>query len=139
MYRLCTSCGGAAHASGSCPTCGAARRTTRDPFYTSREWKRARRRQLALEPVCQYSVGADRCHARATDVDHVIPRAAGGSDERTNLQSLCHSHHSMKTSEQNPHTRTRLPRSKRARRRAEARHTGELGRPGAPVGGRGPT
>lgn len=112
-------------------------RGRRDPFYATRAWRYARRRQLALEPVCQHTTDGVRCEARATDVDHIVPRKAGGSDDPSNLQSLCHAHHSVKTSEQNPHTRRRRPRSRIARLREEARHTGERGASWAPLGGRG--
>jgi 5-methylcytosine-specific restriction enzyme A len=33
----------------------------------------------------------------ATEVDHIIPKAQGGLDEESNLQSLCKPHHSAKT------------------------------------------
>jgi 5-methylcytosine-specific restriction protein A len=33
----------------------------------------------------------------ATEVDHIIPRMAGGGDEPWNLQSLCHPHHYEKS------------------------------------------
>lgn len=32
-----------------------------------------------------------------TDIDHIKPRNMGGSEERVNLQGLCHQHHSRKT------------------------------------------
>lgn len=48
-----------------------------------REWER--RRALVLEegPWCA------GCGAPATTVDHVIPKAEGGTDARSNLRALC--------------------------------------------------
>ena len=40
---------------------------------------------------------ARRCLARATDVDHIINYAVGGTDEDSNLQSLCEYHHRQKS------------------------------------------
>lgn len=47
--------------------------------------------------ACQWIDNAGLCGAPATDVDHVIPRAAGGTDHPANLQSLCRRHHLAKT------------------------------------------
>jgi 5-methylcytosine-specific restriction protein A len=47
------------------------------------------------------------CGEVATEVDHVIPLSAGGADDESNYQSLCKTHHSVKTG-----------RHDRARRRA---------------------
>jgi 5-methylcytosine-specific restriction endonuclease McrA len=33
------------------------------------------------------------CGAPATDADHIVPRAQGGSDDLANLRSLCHRCH----------------------------------------------
>lgn len=49
---------------------------------------------LAAEPLCR------SCGKIATDVDHIIPRASGGSDSFNNLQPLCRSCHSTKTARQ---------------------------------------
>jgi hypothetical protein len=46
---------------------------------------------LAREPFCR------ECGALATDADHLIPRAQGGTDTLDNLQSLCARHHAQKT------------------------------------------
>ena len=66
-----------------------------DPFYASSEWRACRRDYLKAHGVCA-TLG---CGKRATHVDHIKARRAGGAlfDWR-NLQGLCHSDHSRKTS-----------------------------------------
>ena len=64
-------------------------------------WQKVRLAHLRREPLCR-----DPYHRHpeqlitATDVDHIVPRAAGGSDMASNLQSLCHECHSYKTAVQ---------------------------------------
>ncbi len=53
-------------------------------------WRRTRALFLAGHPLCS-------CGAPATDADHIVPRAQGGSDEFSNLQALCHACHARKT------------------------------------------
>jgi 5-methylcytosine-specific restriction protein A len=55
-------------------------------------WQQRRKQVLAEEKQCRYC-------GRTTDleVDHIVPRAEGGSDDRANLQVLCHRCHKMKT------------------------------------------
>lgn len=55
------------------------------------QWLKIRAEHLEMEPWCR------ACGIHATDVDHIVPRRQGGSDDHPNLQSLCHSHHSQKT------------------------------------------
>ncbi len=63
-------------------------------FYSSGRWRRLRRLILAAHPLCQ----APGCYREATDVDHIIPMAAGGPAlDADNLQALCHECHSRKT------------------------------------------
>ena len=59
-------------------------------------WRRMRVRSLRKHPLC---IECERLGytTPATDVDHIRPRSAGGSDEESNLQALCHQHHSAKT------------------------------------------
>jgi 5-methylcytosine-specific restriction protein A len=78
------------------------RRRRADPtdlihFYDSKEWKRARRYQLMLEPLCRAC--SDRGRATAgKEVDHIIPMSAGGAEfDHDNLQTLCKFCHSSKT------------------------------------------
>ncbi len=54
-------------------------------------WQQLRREYLKRHPLCR------RCPASATDVDHIIPKARGGTDDEMNLQGLCKRHHNAKT------------------------------------------
>lgn len=66
-------------------------------------WRRLRRMVLARHPLCADVYGVHAEHGEtvlATDVDHIVPRSAGGTDTFENLQSLCQSCHSRKTAEQ---------------------------------------
>jgi 5-methylcytosine-specific restriction protein A len=57
-------------------------------------WRKLRAFILQRDPFCRDESG---CTRRSTDVDHIIARRAGGSDEPSNLRGLCHRHHSSKT------------------------------------------
>lgn len=72
--------------------------------YRSKRWRKLRRRVLAEEPYCQHP-GCDR---PATDVDHQQRIEDGGDPwDRSNLQSLCKSHHSSKTARETGFGRSR--------------------------------
>lgn len=63
-------------------------------------WRRLRLMILAHHPLCADPFGEHARHQQieaAIDVDHIIARRAGGRDEASNLQALCHSCHSRKT------------------------------------------
>lgn len=78
---------------GRCPK--HARRASASRRGYGREWKRIRDQVLADEPKCV------ACNAApATQVDHVLPLADGGTNERDNLQPLCVRCHSAKTAKQ---------------------------------------
>ncbi len=55
-----------------------------------RRWRKLRDMVLARSPVCE-------CGALATEVDHKVARAKGGTDEWDNLVAMCKSCHSKKT------------------------------------------
>ena len=56
-----------------------------------RAWRRLRASWLAEHPYCVV------CSEPGTQVDHKIPLAAGGANDESNLQTLCDTHHSVKT------------------------------------------
>lgn len=59
-------------------------------------WRDLRAYVLGLEPTCRACRRLNRVTV-ATDVDHVIPLARGGTHDVGNLQPLCHACHSRKT------------------------------------------
>ena len=63
-------------------------------------WHKIRARILSLEPLCRRCRAKGRATA-ATEVDHIIPRAQGGSCWDDNLQSLCEPCHTAKTATEN--------------------------------------
>ncbi|MBZ5639086.1 MAG: HNH endonuclease [Acidobacteriia bacterium] len=48
------------------------------------------------------------CGGHATDVDHIVPKRAGGTDDPKNLQALCHACHSAKTMRESVNPRTAM-------------------------------
>ena len=66
-----------------------------------RTWQTIRRAVLTADPLCQH------CKAKgvtklAEQVDHIIPLHKGGTDERGNLQGLCHGCHLDTTRAERP-------------------------------------
>lgn len=65
--------------------------------YDLRAWYRARALHLAQEPLCRFCAALGKT-VPAVHVDHIIPISKGGDwFNGDNLQSLCHSCHSLKT------------------------------------------
>lgn len=61
------------------------------------EWEKTRERILKRDRrLCQHCLPKGRVVV-ATDVDHIVPRALGGSEADSNLQSLCGDCHKAKT------------------------------------------
>jgi 5-methylcytosine-specific restriction enzyme A len=65
-------------------------------------WATLRTRVLAEQPLC-------RCGAPATEVDHIMAKAFGGTDDRSNLRGVCHRCHIDKTA-----TDSRLGKARKA-------------------------
>lgn len=67
-------------------------------------WQKLRlfvlRRDMGL---CQPCLAIDRTEL-ATEVDHIIPKAKGGTDALENLQAICRPCHERKTAHENGRT-----------------------------------
>ena len=57
-------------------------------------WYRLRRQVLSR---ARYRCEWPGCGEPANEVDHVVPRARGGSDDPGNLRALCVGHHAAKS------------------------------------------
>lgn len=68
--------------------------------YQTKQWLKTRAVVLLKHPLCVACLRKGKT-ARATDVDHIVPRRSGGADTLDNLQALCHSCHSQKTRAEN--------------------------------------
>lgn len=126
---------------GRCIVCGGG--TTSQRGYGA-AWRLRRASQLLLHPFCQWvvTIPSTTCRLRATDVDHIVPKAFGGTDDASNLQSLCAAHHRLKSAWQDrrwgthvvePATRHDAPGSVDARP-----GFGVFRRGSAPLGATGP-
>lgn len=59
-------------------------------------WPAIRAEHLLIEPWCRFHLGRGE-QVEATEVDHIISRRRGWTDEHSNLRSLCKSCHSRRT------------------------------------------
>lgn len=65
-----------------------------------KSWYKLRQRILERDNyLCQSCLMQGR-YVTATDVDHIVPVAHGGTDDESNLQSLCHECHKVKTAKE---------------------------------------
>lgn len=60
-------------------------------------WRKLREVVLKRDNYLCVQCGKDGRLAEATDVDHILNKAKGGTDSIDNLQSLCDSCHKIKT------------------------------------------
>lgn len=59
-------------------------------------WQKIRAAMLSQEPRCIICLTVGRV-TLAKEIDHIVPRARGGSDKWDNLQPLCKECHKAKT------------------------------------------
>ena len=64
-------------------------------------WKRIRQQAKRGLPYQCAQCGTDE----QLELDHIINHKAGGTDDLSNLQWLCHKHHKMKTTEESRRAR----------------------------------
>lgn len=76
------------------------------------EWTKLRAIVLAEEPTCRNCQAAPSQHA-----DHIVPKAKGGSDDRSNLQGLCALCHYRKTGQES---------GRRSNKREPEKHPGAV-------------
>lgn len=77
-------------------------------------WPHLRRETLArCGGQCEVVENGLRCTKRASDVDHIINNASGGTDELDNLQGLCPRHHLRKSSAEGHRTQASIRASKK--------------------------
>jgi 5-methylcytosine-specific restriction endonuclease McrA len=60
-----------------------------DPYYRTPQWRQLRVTVLERDG---YTCTVPGCRAKATHVDHIVGRKAGGPDTLGNLRSLCAMH-----------------------------------------------
>ncbi|MGO9157052.1 HNH endonuclease [Mycobacterium sp.] len=61
------------------------------------QWKRTRAQILQRDPYCQIRWDS-RCTRISREVDHIIPTAADGTDDPTNLRGSCRKCNALKAS-----------------------------------------
>lgn len=110
MPRACLICGQPSVPGKSrCETHGGKAWKRTDPSAKHRygaAWRDRRARVLRESPNCEL------CGKPATDVDHRVAHADGGSDDRSNLRALCNPCHKKVTAEQNRARRNRKGKAK---------------------------
>ncbi len=78
------------------PWCTSKAKSASDRGY-GYQWKKIRSKALIRDAhLCQHCFKKGIITV-ATDVDHIIPKAKGGTNALENLQSLCNSCHKIKT------------------------------------------
>ena len=69
-------------------------------FYSSRAWRTIRAKFKQANPLCAHCLNNNIIKAMYV-VDHIKPRQDGGTEDESNLQSLCKRCHAKKTGQEN--------------------------------------
>ena len=62
-------------------------------------WQKLRLRVMREEPLCRLCLAHGRTKV-TQEVDHIVPKAQGGTDARNNLQGICCDCHKRKTAKE---------------------------------------
>jgi 5-methylcytosine-specific restriction endonuclease McrA len=77
---------------------GDSRRGTRHERGYGSAWDRQRALVLRRDAgICQHCMRATGAVHVGTEVDHIVPKALGGTDDADNLQTICRTAHRAKT------------------------------------------
>lgn len=79
-----------------CITCGTPTRNPRCKAHTLRNGSTRTWRTLRAAILYRDAYRCALCPRGASEVDHVVPVADGGTDDPSNLRSLCHSCHATR-------------------------------------------
>lgn len=101
--RLCFDCKPKANAERHRKYDETRRDTESAKFYGSSFWHKLRDAQKRKYPYCQWVLSDGTICKAITELhaDHIVPRKQGGADDLSNLQTLCHDHHTEKTAAEN--------------------------------------
>lgn len=64
------------------------------------KWDQIRKAALIRDDYLCQRCKAEGVYTSAKDVDHKIPKAEGGTDHLSNLESICPPHHKQKTNQE---------------------------------------
>lgn len=68
---------------------------TRSPDHNKRyghEWKRIRENYIKVHPLCEMCLREEK-YTPVNEVHHILPISKGGTNDRSNLMSVCRSCH----------------------------------------------
>jgi 5-methylcytosine-specific restriction protein A len=109
LCHICAGCGNITDRRKYCSACERKRTARRwavfqkerqeqgQNIYHSKGWQVLRQTVLERDRWLCLECLRNGIYTSATEVDHIIPRSQGGSDDLSNLQSLCHECHKRKT------------------------------------------
>lgn len=84
------------------------KRGTRQERGYGSAWDRVRKLVLLRDKGLCKPCGFQNRVSPATEVDHIVPKSQGGTDDQTNLQSICSACHKLKTAYESTGERARF-------------------------------